>query len=232
MELETLFNLVELDWENSYREPDAGEILDREYDINPEEFLEFAESDIQTNDRRGLVNALSNSKRAIDCQVDKMLECFGINAKKWNLRNFPAKLDFLKDMGVVAPRIIQKIITTRNYLEHDYKCPKEETVANAIDIAHLFIEASNRKLNIWDEFFIRDAEYNTPRYMERGLKVLFHEYGQEFKLMGFKRQEEGECIITPSNKTMYFTLLKLAISNNNKIDEKTIQYFINLSTNK
>lgn len=229
MEINTLFNLVRLDWENAYRHPGDGTVLNREYEINPEEFLEFAENDILTNDRRGLVNALSNSKRAIDCQVDKMLECYGINAKKWNLRNFPAKLDLLKDIGVVAPRIVRKVITTRNYLEHDYKCPEKESVEDAIDVAHLFVEASNRKLTIWEHFYIVDKEYNSWNF-EKNINIRFDHDEGKFRIHGNRDHKRiGESIITTANKDEYIALLKIAISTKDEINDETIQYLISLS---
>jgi hypothetical protein len=84
--------------------PDTGSTLDLEYEITPEDFLSFAEKDIMQDDVRGLVNGLSNAKRAIDCQVEKLLACLGLPSA----RSFPKKMGLLTEIGVVAPRIVTK----------------------------------------------------------------------------------------------------------------------------
>ena len=83
-----------------------------EYEITPEDFLSFAEKDILQGDVRGLVNGLSNAKRAIDCQVETLLACFGLPP----VRSFPKKMDILTEIGVIASRIVTKVIRARNYL--------------------------------------------------------------------------------------------------------------------
>lgn len=58
--------------------------------------------------------------------------------------NFPTKLDKLNQLGIIAPRILKKINHIRNLLEHQYKIPKKEEVEDAIDVAMLFIEYTNK----------------------------------------------------------------------------------------
>lgn len=57
------------------------------FDITPRDFLDFAEKDLeQPNSIHSLVNATSNLKRAIDCQLDSFLILL-------NLDNFYRKND-------------------------------------------------------------------------------------------------------------------------------------------
>ena len=43
------------------------------FDINASEFMKYAEMDLDQGTTQGLVNALTNAKRAIDCQIDSVL---------------------------------------------------------------------------------------------------------------------------------------------------------------
>ena len=175
------------------------------------------------------MNALSNSKRAINCQIDKMLLCYGINAKKWKLTNLPKKLELLQELNIIAPNIVRKIIRMRNDLEHEYKHPEKEKVEDAIDISNLFIEASNRKLEIWEHFYIVDKEYEAWDF-ENDIDIWFFQNKSEFKIIGHKNYKKiGENIINTTNKEEYKALLKLAISPEDEIGKETVQYLITLT---
>lgn len=50
------------------------------YDISSEEFLGFAENAIADETKEGFVNAVSNLKRALDCEMDMFFE--SINLKR------------------------------------------------------------------------------------------------------------------------------------------------------
>lgn len=115
------------------------------FDISPNEFLEFAEHDLIAKYDHHLVNSLSNTKRAIDSQLDSLLIGFGLSerAKKWN---FPTKIDFLNSIGIISPRILNKINKKRNLLEHEYKNPNKEEVEDALDVAILFVAYTNKYL--------------------------------------------------------------------------------------
>ncbi len=80
------------------------------YDISPEEFLDFAESAIASGTKEGIVNAVSNLKRALDCEMDMFFE--SINVKrifdKKNLK-FEKKSQFLADIGLFPIQTINKL---------------------------------------------------------------------------------------------------------------------------
>src|ERR1019366_719242 len=47
-----------------------------EFELMPDDYLRFAEEDVKARNKRGRVNAISNAKRAIDCQVHGLLSIF------------------------------------------------------------------------------------------------------------------------------------------------------------
>ena len=103
--------------------------------MSPAQYLEFAEKDLRIGGTRGLVNSLTNSKRAIDCQIYNLLSSLGLPEPY----SFPARLEKLHALGLVAPRIIRKIVQLRNVLEHEYYKPTQAEVEDALDITALFV---------------------------------------------------------------------------------------------
>ena len=79
------------------------------YDISAEEFLDFAENAIASETKEGIVNTISNLKRALDCEMDMFFE--SINVKrifdKKNLK-FEKKSQFLADIGLFPIQTINK----------------------------------------------------------------------------------------------------------------------------
>lgn len=114
------------------------------WEITPAEYIQFAQQDLDDTGRRGTVNALGNAKRALECQLDSLLLALGLPKGK----NVPKKLETLNQIGIIAPRILSKINRHRNELEHEYVCPNADTVADFVDVALLFVEAT--KVHIED----------------------------------------------------------------------------------
>ena len=114
------------------------------FDVMPEEYLQFAKPDIDSKDKKSKINAISNVKRAIDCQVDVLLKICGYYKKskkeKWY---FPKKNDFLKKVGIISPNILRNVNVLRNKMEHEFKEPCQEAIENAIDVAELFLSATD-----------------------------------------------------------------------------------------
>ncbi len=110
------------------------------FDLIPEDFISFAKEDLAEFTEKSLINALSNIKRAIDCQVESLLYLFGFYRKaKKNNWSFPQKTEFLMKLNIIAPRILKKINSKRNELEHEFKKPGKENVEDFLDIATLFL---------------------------------------------------------------------------------------------
>ena len=119
------------------------------FEITAKDFLIFAKSDFKGNGEKGLINALSNSKRAISNRMDELikLSCLhNISSKeRWNI---PTKMDKLSAIGIFVPRLLQRKITSiRNLLEHEYIRPKSsQEVEDVIEIAELFLVSTENYL--------------------------------------------------------------------------------------
>jgi len=159
---------------------------------SPKEFLKFASEDIKKpTTERGIVNSLSNCKRAIDCQLDNLIEQLGYlplcRHKKWH---FPKKIDFIRKSGIIAPRILEKINKLRNKLEHEFKIPSKAEVEDALDIALLFVSyaeiAPLPSLN-WSTGF------------EGGLHVRYNTNDMSFNFFRDAKDKSGSRKITDLN---------------------------------
>ena len=150
----SFFRSIEYDWNNCVIEPDSGEQLfdidPEKFEIPPKTFLEFAKADIKNEGIRGQINALSNVKRSIECQMDIILYSLKIPFEN---KNFPQKLEILENIGISSPGILQRINRIRVDLEHFYKSPKPANVIDAIDVAHLFLDATLYPLTNFSDHF-------------------------------------------------------------------------------
>ena len=126
------------------------------FDTEPEDYLDKAEFDLLLGSPAGFIDAVANAKRAIACEVDRCLGSFGALDRRAPL---PRKIDRVQKMGFVAPRLVRKVATMRNVLEHEYKRPKKTEAEDAVDIASLFVSAVERHLRPFeDEFSIGDRD--------------------------------------------------------------------------
>ncbi len=142
--IETLKKLTSDHRREAIRSPESKYIA-QPSELTAGDFLKFAEDDLSADYAHNLVNALSNTKRAIDCRLDSLLLVFGLFPKskkeKWN---FPQKVECLNKAGIISPRILNKINQQRNLLEHEYKKPNKEQVEDALDVATLFVNYTDK----------------------------------------------------------------------------------------
>jgi hypothetical protein len=125
------------------------------FDIMPKDFLKYAEDNLSSTEDRDLVDTLSNTKRALDCQIELIIFEHGYAKKlKKENWNFPKKIKFLKGKHIIAPRILEKINKTRNLLEHEFRKPSVENVEDAFDVVTLFIGYSERLRRVPDSITI------------------------------------------------------------------------------
>lgn len=191
-------------------DPDEASSLDFPFEITAKEFVAYANRDLDTAGNHGLANALSNAKRAIDCQVDAVTNVLGIKKERF----FPKKADKFSELGLMAPRVIKRINQLRNYLEHEFKIPEQERVEDAVDTATLFVELTQRVFR----------NFQTAFKFGGGDEELMHSYSSNYVQVSFSyklKQFEVECVSNKEsilNETIdssckeYIPLLKLTLS--------------------
>jgi hypothetical protein len=119
--------------------PSGGGPITVTLDVDPFEFLVQAEDDYAAGGTSASLNAITNAKRAIVAQMDQTLKSFGYESTRFNI---PRKIEALRELGVVFPRILQRVSDARNLLEHEYVRPTDQQVTEALDLASLFVAAA------------------------------------------------------------------------------------------
>jgi hypothetical protein len=105
-------------------------------------FLEWARRGFQEGDSYGLSNALCYAKRAACCRIDMLLQYNHLTP--FSHKNYPTKIAALEQIGLNIPSIVHElVIDPRNEMEHDYQTPDNATARRAVDIADLFIRATD-----------------------------------------------------------------------------------------
>ena len=84
-----------------------------ETEIKPFQYLEFAREDLNNGvEPRNLINSVGNAKRALHLQVETIANGYGFQKLKRGTK-FPAKLEFLSEIGIATPSIISKLNALR-----------------------------------------------------------------------------------------------------------------------
>ena len=236
MKLEDLAKIGKIKWNKFYVSRDSntwGDVID--FEITPEEFLQFAKLDFKNNDKKGLVGTVTNSKRAIDCQIDWIISYLGYDYLNFNEERYPStisimneleeyenlsrdyslKLRFIQALEIAPTFLISQIRKIRNKLEHEYLLPTQEKAKEAIELAELFINATQNKLfnkfftdyNIQNEYDEESIYIKEPAY-----SIRFHPYDCEIYILYF--QEKGDRIEVNLKATdkEYVYFLKAGIS--------------------
>jgi hypothetical protein len=142
----------------------------------PYSYLEFARNDLSDHGlTRSWVNAVSNAKRALHLQVERVCLVFGFEVVNKKSINFPPKLEYLQKCGIISPAILSKLNRIRNSVEHDYYFPTQEEAEDYVDIVELFILATK---NLLDRFpsnitfdLMEDEEYDVNLCLPKSIEV-------------------------------------------------------------
>nr|WP_025774446.1 hypothetical protein [Clostridium botulinum] len=233
---------IKINWNNFYICKDANFYSDDvEFDLSPEDFLMFAKEDYKILDNRGLVGVLSNSKRAIDSQIDWIISYLGFDYLSFNEFNYPNikeiinkfeersnssnnntsfKLRFIQALEIAPTFLISKIRKLRNQLEHEYIVPKEEEAREAIEISELFINATqNIVLHKFCSNYSIQNEYDEEknRLELPYIKIDLNSYSNEGRNISIHYNidgaNKGKIILNPKDKE-YIFLIKVSISYN------------------
>lgn len=111
----------------------------------PYTYLEYARLDLDEESERGNLNAYHNAKRALDCQLDWVLWNLGLYKRHTRTS---AKFSTLASIHAEPPKILQRLIKNRNFLEHEYRTSDRSDAEDAVDIAELFIYATKRLASV------------------------------------------------------------------------------------
>ncbi len=226
-----ILNKSKLDLTNAILVADAsmGGHYD-EFDFKPKDFLRFAKEDLANQTNKGLINSLTNSKRAIDCQVDEALSRFGVHDKDeiqclTNFLNYfdieeelTWKLKLIQALNLAPSLLVSQTRTLRNKLEHEYRKPPNEEVENAADIAELFIKAISHKVLFPEtDFFISDKDnHKKGTSFTKVLSIKFKLKKHEFNIILKQNNDPKEKMTLGKESSAYLGLLRLM----NSIDDE------------
>lgn len=194
----------------------GGSFTMTELKTSPVEFLSLAEDDFERGGLSALINATTNSKRAIVCQIDQLLISFGYQSLRWNV---PKKLERLRALGLLAPSLLRKIVDVRNVLEHEYKIPDLEFVKESLDIASLFVMSATAMFIPFGDVL----EFSLPESSARGKSATRITVGLDreprgvfYTVYAYESDEfygrcVGQCEI-PSGHLLFEAMVKLSAS--------------------
>lgn len=220
--LNEMVKKAEIDWKNLHIDDELGGWWDcAKFNIQPDEFLSYAKEDYRANTRRGFVNALSNSKRAIDSQADNILLNYGFDPTRIEKKNVypgvrfsiekfrkenellsdvPLKFKFLQSIGIAPQSVILRVRKLRNLLEHEYKIPEKQDVLESIEIAEMFIKSSRHTMFdlatggflFGTDYYIEESGRLRQKRFRKCINVNFNCYEDRYDKVNFYIMEMGE----------------------------------------
>ena len=146
-----------------------NKIRDNARFVTPNEFLQWAEQDLLSSDKRACGNALGNIKKSIHCRIDEIIHKTNITyGKDWNSHiNIPQKLNILKNIGIKYRAVVQLITDERNKFEHDYKLLDINQIKAFCETTDLWLEKTYSSYDfnrigiiLKSDKIIIDSEYN------------------------------------------------------------------------
>lgn len=166
----------------------------------PEEYLNFARRDAVEGDKRGYINAITNVKRAIDSQLDVILEMYGLLRvsikEKWA---FPKKIEVIQKIGLVSPNILNVISSKRVQVEHYHKDPAKEDITEFLGITEMFLELFKSRCDRIVVLIDYDEDFAFWMDLERGEIRVYDSTKLLLKMGGIETFQEivHEKNITP-----------------------------------
>lgn len=233
MEILELIKSIKLDFTQTVIEWSSGSSVVSSFELNPRDFLRFAKKDFKDKDDRDLINALTNCKRAIDCQIDTAFKVYGIGYDKINKASeiivnicgesttkLPFKLKLVEAINLAPAGLISKTRNLRNRLEHYYEKPSVAEVKDAIELSELFILSFESNLKIIEDNFTINSEvnYSTNEEKTEGLSVKYDLTNKRIEITGVhKNQVQGKAVLTADNQE-YYAMLKIINSQQDELD--------------
>ncbi|SFI11598.1 hypothetical protein [Halpernia frigidisoli] len=171
-DLLSIFKITKIDFSKVIIKNNSERSSVEHFDLKPRDFIRYAKDDLNNNDKKGFVNSLTNSKRAIDCQIDTIFYNYGISFDKipsasekliesLNVNNdLPHKLKMIQALKFSPSNLTTKTRNFRNRLEHYYQIPNEKEIRESLEIAELFIQSCESKIKwVEDDFIITNESF-------------------------------------------------------------------------
>jgi hypothetical protein len=196
-----------------------------DFDVSAKDFLRYAKEDLHSGGDRATINALSNAKRAIDCQIDEVFHSLGLDFQNlpkalepfvsfYKFKNdLPYKLKIIQSLNLAPAFIVSKARSIRNKLEHFYKIPSLNEVEESIDIADLFIRCIDGKLKIpTNEFYISD-EHNRIKNdyygIKKGYSVDISLRNKTIEIREIQDEKWGEEVSVTKDDSEFYALVRI-----------------------
>ncbi|WP_288841719.1 hypothetical protein [uncultured Deefgea sp.] len=158
--IEDLFQIKKIDFSNLSIGICDNINFTHRFPLMPEDYLNFAYSDLKEGSKKGLINSLSNAKRSIDCIIEVALKSFAIDPKKippnavgfcndvlpeWDKDISPVSLRLFCALGFAPSFLIREVRLLRNSIEHEYEIPSIHEVIKASEVAELLLNTFRAK---------------------------------------------------------------------------------------
>ncbi|MEA4863298.1 MAG: hypothetical protein AB7F40_08000 [Victivallaceae bacterium] len=195
VELQELFSVAKVDYTRLYIADDlcgCQDYLSR-YELRAEDYLQFAKCDFRSGaDARARINAVTNAKRAIDCQIDNILFSLRYNFKKEPQKivermmamycdgeskktlKSALKLALIASIDLSPMVLISDARKLRHSVEHTYVVPKQRDVETAIEVAELFIGTTHDRRLDAINFRISDTKLEATNKYDRILGIEYN----------------------------------------------------------
>jgi len=231
MELSELILESKIDFTNCLVEKSGGTRLESAFDVSPLEFVSFSKADLREGGKRGVINAATNAKRAIDCQVDKVFKCFGYQFDDFpnylkdfceyfcecsNEDGLHMKLKVINAFGMAPAGLVSEVRLLRNKLEHYYSVPTVAEVRKAIEISELFVTATEKKLLDYWDFELTDYKRRVDSKLDgrmSGLSISKRGNSGPFTVKNCHPSGEGNSFVDVDiENESYPVLMRMCIS--------------------
>lgn len=236
--LKLLKDDLKIDFADSFVDRFGGGELSYRFEIKPKEFLRFAKSDFDDANKKGELNALTNCKRAIDCQIDSVLDFFQIDYSNipdsanqliqltsYFKEDISQKFKLIGALDFAPSLIISDVRRLRNILEHHYKRPSKKEIKDAIELAELFISAVENKTKfIEDGFTLSDCKKHSflekeyREFYKTGLDIEYNQTKRCFILIPLIENKRQDQIEINSSMPEFYFLVRIFVNINDEYE--------------
>ena len=119
------------------------------FEVQPRDYLGFAENSLKVNNVESTINTITHLKRALDCQVETFLSThnlLNIIKKKRSSISMAKKLGFVGTLGLFSSESLIRLNSMRNKIEHEFYVPQISDLNIFFDLTFAFIIIAE---NIW-----------------------------------------------------------------------------------